>query len=283
MLQQKPDVHEYADFREYLKDLFSHFKTSDKRFSHRFIADKVRASSTGWFSDIISGRITLTGAFIPRIMKVMKLSPAESDYFKLLVLCNQASSLDEKNMYLEALLSVCKSRSKVISKEQFAYYSKWYYPAIRELLFYLDFKDDYQKLAKLLNPPIRHTEAKNAIAMLCDLDLIAPDARGFLKPRDSIVKKDTSFKSIHWANYQKAALELSSEAIERFTKEDRDISSVIVCLSKESMEEAKNEIKKLRKKLLVLSESDSKRNRVFQCNVQLFPVTKPHLNAEEGI
>jgi uncharacterized protein (TIGR02147 family) len=283
MNQTRPSIYEYSDFRVFLKDLYSHYKESDRHFSQRFIADKVKATSSGWFSDIVSGRISLTGAYIPKITKVMKMNNQEADFFKLLVDCNQASTLEEKNIYLETLLAVKKSGSVVLSKEQFDYYSKWYYPAIRELLFFYDFTDDYQKLAKLLKPSIRPADAKNAITILANLGLIAPDPNGFLKPVDIIVKKDPSFGQIYWANYQKAALALSSDAIERHAKDERDISSVIFCLSPESMEKAKHEIGKLRKKLLALSETDIKRDRVFQCNIQLFPVTKKQVSVKEGI
>jgi uncharacterized protein (TIGR02147 family) len=283
MDKPRPSIYEYSDFRAFLKDLYSHYKVSDRHFSQRFIADKVQATSSGWFSDIISGRITLTGAYIPKVIKVFKMNNPEADFFRLLVDCNQASTLEEKNMYLEVLLSAKKSGSVVLSKDQFDYYSKWYYPAIRELLFFYDFTDDYQKLARVLNPAIRPAEAKNAIAILSNLGLIAPDKNGFFKPVDTIVKKDSSFGQIYWANYQKTAIALSSEAIERHAKDERDISSVIFCMSAESMGQAKHEIGKLRKKLLALSETDTNRNRVFQCNIQLFPVTKEQIPVKGGI
>ena len=214
---QRPDIQEYTDFRLYLKNMYLFYKAKDRYFSQRYISNKVRAASTGWFSDIVSGRITLTNSYIPQLAKVMKLTDAEKEHFKLLADCNQASTLEEKNMHLEALLSARKTGTMLVNKEQFIFYSTWYYPAIRELLFYYDFKDDYQKLAKHLKPSIRPSQAKKAISILKNLGFISENSRGYLKPRDVILKKDTSFSTIHWANFQRASLALSSEAIDRFT------------------------------------------------------------------
>jgi uncharacterized protein (TIGR02147 family) len=65
-----------------------------------------------------------------------------------------------------------------------------------------------------------------------------------------------------------------TETIDRFPKDQRDISEVCIPLSESSFAEVKDEIDKLRKKLLVLSEQDTSHNRVFQCAIQLFPPTE---------
>jgi len=279
---KKPDIYTYTDFRCYLKDLHAFQKNGDKKFSHRFIASKVRASSTGWFSDVLSGRINLTATYITRLLSVFKLPDEEAEYFRALVDCNQSSSLEEKNRYLELLLEGKKHGAKVVSKEQFAYYSTWYIPVIRELLFFYDFNGDYKKLAQTVRPAIRVAEARNAIEILKELQFVASDSRGFLKPKDAILRKETSFKSIHWANFQKSAVNLAAEAIDLFSKEERDISSVLVSLSPETLEIAREEVIHLRKKLLKLSEADKKRNTVYQCNIQLFPTSRRYQKSEKG-
>jgi uncharacterized protein (TIGR02147 family) len=262
MTTQKPEIYSYSDFRHYLKDLYTFQKKTDKRYSHRFIATKVRATSSGWFSDVISGRINLTATYISRLISVFKLPVAEADYFRALVDCSQSTNLEDKNRYLELLLENRKSGAKTVTREQFIYYSTWYIPVIRELLFFYDFNGDYRKLARMLRPPIRVAEARGAIDILKELQFIEPDANGNLKPKDAILRKESSFKSLQWANFQKSAMELATEAIDHFNREERDISSVLVSLSPETMRIAKDEVARLRKKLLKLSEADQHRNTV---------------------
>jgi uncharacterized protein (TIGR02147 family) len=143
----KPDIYAYADYREYLKDLYAFLKKENRRFSHRYIASKVQATSAGWFSDVISGRINLTSNYVSRLATVFKLTNSETEYFRALVSCNQTKNLEEKNRYLELLMANRKTGATIVSKERFMYYSTWYIPVIREMLFFYDFIDDYKALA----------------------------------------------------------------------------------------------------------------------------------------
>jgi uncharacterized protein (TIGR02147 family) len=67
-------------------------------------------------------------------------------------------------------------------------------------------------------------------------------------------------------------MELGLGALDRYNKEERDISSVTVSLSSETYQNACKEIKRLRQKLLSMSLNDKKGEKVYQCNVQFFPV-----------
>ncbi len=274
MKPQKPDIFDYTDFRTYLNDAYTSLKSQDNKYSHRFIANYVNASSAGWFSNIISGRIRMTSTYLMRLAKLFHLKNPERDYFELLVNYEQAGSIEEKNIYVDKILSLKGVKPAVISRDQFDFYNYWYISTIRELLFIFDFKDDFKSLAKQLNPPIKVQEAKKAVKILQSLQLIKINSKGYYKPNDPVILKDPNFKTVHWANLMKAKSNLGTEAIEQFDKNERDISEVYVPLSHGGFEEIREEIKTLRKKILALSEKDKNRNTVYQCNIQLFPLTK---------
>jgi uncharacterized protein (TIGR02147 family) len=73
------NIYFYSDFRIYLRDYYRSRKSRDRKFSHRFIQDKVGANSAGWFADIISGRIALTSSFRVRLARLLELQPKEED------------------------------------------------------------------------------------------------------------------------------------------------------------------------------------------------------------
>jgi uncharacterized protein (TIGR02147 family) len=50
------DIHEYADYRPLLRDLYLERKRKDARFSYRFIANKAGFRSAGFFPQIIQGK-----------------------------------------------------------------------------------------------------------------------------------------------------------------------------------------------------------------------------------
>lgn len=269
----KPSILNYSDYKTFLNDIYVFKKSENRSFSHRFISQKVGASSAGWFSNIVSGRISLTGTHLLRLCKLLDLSLKDIEYFELLVKYEQAGSIEEKEICYKKISSIKGIHSKIINKESFDLYNYWYITAIRELLFIYNFKDDYSALSKKLTPSIKIPEAKKAIKTLNALKLIKPNKNGFLKPSDPIILKDTGFKTVHWAKVIRAKSLLAYDAVYNFKKNERDLSEVYMPLSAEGFKEAQKEIETLRKKLLAISEKDKDRNQIFQCNFQLFPLS----------
>ncbi len=270
-----PDLFTYTDYRQLLKDIYAHRKEADHRFSHRYIAIKVGATSSGWFSDIVNNRINLTRTYMVNLCKLLAFTSRESDFFELLVNYNQAATLDEKNVCFHKILTFRDVSGSLVNKEQFEYFSKWYLTAIRELLLFHDFKrSDYQEIGRLLDPSIRAADAKKALELLFKLGLIEEKSGGILKPVEETVVKDSAFKSVYWANFMVSMMKLAMESVDRHEASQRDISAVTVGLSSESLKTARMEIAALRQKLLALSEQDKKTDIVYQCNIQLFPLSR---------
>jgi uncharacterized protein (TIGR02147 family) len=265
---------EYADYRLFLKDFYEWAHSKDRNFSHRLIASKVGSASSGWFSDILKSRQNLTGSQIIKLAALLKLSEKQADYFESLVHFSQSTSLDEKNRYYRKLIALRGPDAKVVGLDRFQYYSKWYYSAIRELLFFFDFQGDHSALARKLNPPIRAAEAAEAIKLLESLDFIRKDAQGRFRPLESTLRKDGSFKSLFAVNFLKANMELGIAALEKFPKEERHISAMTLSYSKPFLAKAVAEIEALRNRLLALMEEDSNPEKVYQMNLQLFPLTQ---------
>lgn len=272
---EKPIVFDYVNYRKFFHDTYLYLKSIDKKYSHRYITQKVSASSNGWLADIISGRINITPTFVIRIAKLFGLKQREQNFLENIIGYAHAGSIDEREMYLQKIMSCKEIKTSIILKDQFKFYSTWYIPAIREHLFKYNFTNDYAELANKLNPKITIAEAKKAIKILVATKLIKKTSNGFYKPIDPVIKKDNNFKSIYWYLYMKSNINLSLEALSRFPKrEERNISAVTMMLSEEGLQKASECIDGLRKELLKISEEDRKKDKVYQCNIQLFPLTK---------
>jgi uncharacterized protein (TIGR02147 family) len=269
-----PRVYEYTDYRSYLRDVYTIRKKNDRGFSHRFISNCVGASSSGWFSDILNGRITLTKTFLTPLLQLLELRPREADFFELLVAYNQAENLEEKNRYLQKIIAFKDIEPLLINKNQFDFYRTWYFTALRELLLYYRFDGDYATLSQLCDPPIKPTEARQAIETLISIGLIAENETGVLRPVDKTVSKDSAFQSVHWRNFVVAMMNLAIESVDRHKAEERDLSSVTVGLSETALAIARQEVALLRKRLLALSEQVAKPDKIYQCNFQIFPLTQ---------
>lgn len=274
MDQPKVDIFAYADYRLFLQDHYLRRKAADPKFSQRFIMDKVGASSPSWFNDIVKGRINLTGTFLVRLGQLLRLKAKEQDYFETLVHYQQAASLDEKNRYMEKLMSFRDLKMDVLGKEKFEFYAHWYYTTVRELLFFYDFDGDHAKLARKLRPAIRKEQAVRAIELLEKLDLIRKRAGGHYRPTSANLIKDSRFKSDYIANFIKANIELALNAFERVPSDQRDMSTVTLALSPKGFEEVKAELKGLRRRFLEIAERDASPDTVYQCNLHVFPTTQ---------
>lgn len=269
-----PNIFLYADFRVYLADYYRARKGADKNFSHRFIAEKVGAHSTGWFSDIIKGRLNLAGVQLVPLARLLQLRPNEIDYFEALVSYGQSGSLEEKTRHFQKMLAFKEVRSEIVGIEKLEFYSKWYHSALRELLFFYPFRGDYAALARKLSPPIRQSEAMQSVELLSRLGFVEANGIGGVKAKEATLKKDSSFPSAILAQFLKCNMELAIEALDRYSKDERDVSALTISLSEEAFKKVKEEIRALRKRILAMTEVDMHPTKVYQCNFQFFPMSQ---------
>jgi len=269
-----PDLYSYIDYRKFLKDYYEEQKARDPKFSHRYFTMKVGFSSSGYFSDVLAGKKNLSGAFMLKFAKALKLGKEEEEYFLNLVQFNQGKTLEEKNRYYEKMMTTGKVKVDIVDRDKHEYFSSWQYSAVREALHYMSFSDDYKTLAKSLNPPISAKDAKKAIDVLASLGLIARDQAGDWRPTSGNLKMGGEFDALSLSNYHKSTLELAVRALDAFPAAQRGFSTLTLPLSEDKIRKAKLAIKNLRMYLLALAENGTKADRVYQFNFQMFPVTK---------
>ena len=126
-------LHAYLDFRQYLKDWYAEQKRINPRYSHRLFARKAGLTSTGFFSEVISGKRQLTQAAVLRFGKALKLNAQDQAGFECLVAFNQAKTMDERNHHYGRLMGMRGSRVDIVGSERYEFYRHWRNAAIREL------------------------------------------------------------------------------------------------------------------------------------------------------
>jgi uncharacterized protein (TIGR02147 family) len=269
----KLNFFDYFDYRALMRDLYKERKAQDSGFSYRFIARKAGFSSAGFFTKILQGTSNISLPLIFRFAEVFKLTKAQTDYFELLVLFNQATLNTEKRHYFEKIVAMRKSKVKTLDPAQFELFNKWYYVAVREILDVHLFRDDYKELAKKVHPPIKPSEAKDAIETLEKLGLIRRDPNGYYKRLDAIVSSGDEWQSLAIQKYQSETIELAREALYAVPKTHRDISTLTLSISESSLQRMKERIKECRRELLDIAKADENADRVYQLNLQLFPLS----------
>ena len=264
-------VFEYSDYRKFLLDFYWEKKASQKGFSHRYIAEKVGFKSGGHFSQILSGTANISINFIERLAGFLDLKKRESIYFQSMVLFNQAKNLNDKKRFFEKMMSFKESLVRTVSAQEYEFYDKWHYTAIRELLSFYPFTGDYEELSRMLMPAISAADARHAIELLDRLKLIVRDGAGQYRPTESLITTGYEAQSVCINNFVVNTLELAKCAIDNFDKKDRNFSWVALSASPKGYQAIVEELRQSRQ----MAEADPAPQNVVQVNFQVFPLSKP--------
>ena len=266
---------EYLNYRDYLRDYYEHKKREHAFYSFRLFSQKAGFTSPNFFKLVIDGKRNLSKESAFKFSKALGHKKKEADYFENLVFFNQSKTLEEKNNYLANLMKFRKkSDPQKIEESEYAYYSNWYNPAIRELVTAIDFKGDYKKLGRSVVPAISASDAEKAVGLLLELGFIRKDGKGTYSKTMASLTTGPQVRSIAVANYHKAMMARASESIERFPADKRDISSLTISVSEGTFSAIVAKIAEIRREFLEMSDADKNSRKVIQVNFQVFPISQ---------
>ncbi len=269
------NVFEYLDYRQLLKDLYENNKKKLSTFSYRFIGQKVGFKSAGFFTNILQGKRNISNNIIFKFAELFKFNKKETEYFELLVLYDQAKEHSRKKYYFEKLLSMRKSKVHELTAEQYQYFDKWYNVAVRELLNYFPFRGDFNQLGKMINPSISASEARKSVELLLKLGLIEEKDDHTYRVTNKTVTSYPHVPLVAIHNFQLTTMDLGKEAIDRFPKDKRSISTLTLSLSTETYKAIEEKLAIFRRDVLDLVKNDRNRiDRVYQFNFQIYPLSE---------
>jgi uncharacterized protein (TIGR02147 family) len=211
---------------------------------------------------------------VKKFIEYFSFDQQEAEYFETLVHFIKAKSDKESKLFFEKLLSFKELKTNVLTSDQYEFYRKWYYSAIRSLLQFYDFHGDYKELAELLTPPISVKEAKQAIKLLERLQLIRRDASGRYELVDKAITTGSEWRSLAIQSFQEETIEMAKESLARHKKEQRDISTITMNIGPEDLQRLKELTQQFRNTVIRYVNDNASPENVYQMNVQLYPLTK---------
>jgi uncharacterized protein (TIGR02147 family) len=269
-----PDIVGYAEYRFYLRDLYQAIKAKDKHFSHRYINAKCKARSSGWFGDILSGRLRLKSIHLVHIAAVFKLDKRTQEFLAALVDIERAEDSAERVAAMERWFALKGPRQEPVEADRFAFFEHWYHLAIREVINLISFDGDFSALGARLLPKISEAEAQNAYDLLRRLGMVLPRSRNHRATDFPVLVKAPDGEARQWSRIVRDLMRLAPLALDTLSKEERNFSALTLSLSPEGMRKAGDAISDLRKKLLIIADKDRGQNRVYQALFQVFPLTE---------
>lgn len=268
------NVFDFTDYRAFLKAYFQERKKNDRKFSHRWLARQLDLSTSNLLWLVIQSRRNLTAELCHRLSEVFKLSRRESEYFESMVNFMQAKTNREKNLYFSRM-ALLRKKLKIdrIEERQYEYYTNWYNPVIRELVTNPAFNGDPETLCKVLQPSITPSQAKRSIELLLRLGMIKKQVGRYVQI-SPLLSTGPEVNSLAIVNFHRAMGGLATEALDRFSKNERNITSSTLYITGEVYKQMVKKIEDLRRELLAMADSVKQGERVYQANFQLFPVSR---------
>jgi uncharacterized protein (TIGR02147 family) len=272
-----PEIYHYIDYRAYLKDCFDERKKKNRNFSHQYFARKAGIKSTGFVLHVIKGERNLTRPVMLKIARAIGLNSKQTQYFEDIVFFDQARSQSEKDYYFGRITEKRnKIKVKTLDDRQYEFYSAWYHSVIRELITMAKTNQETQLLSKLLVPPVSAKQVRKSLNLQKELGILKKKQSGGYVQTAPFISGGGPVRNVAVINFQKAMLKHAIEAWDRFENREISMNTVTFCMSEDLLERVKQEIRDFKKKLFqIIGEEKKKPERVFQLNLNLFPVTKP--------
>jgi uncharacterized protein (TIGR02147 family) len=268
-------IFEYVDYRQFLRDFYAAQKAKSRAFSHRAFSRKAGLRSSNFLSLVMKGERDLSAEMAPRFAKACGLSKREADFFCDLVAYGQAKTTDEKQRWHERLARFRKFReAHRLVGEQTAYHAHWYMPAIRELVGLPGFTEAPRWIASALEPAISERQAAEALETLCRLGLLLRDERGKLRQAQALLTTGPGPLGHQVFVYHHGMIDLAKRALDHLPREERDISSLTLCVAESALPLLKRRLREFRQELLQLAEQEASPERVVQLNFQMFPLSR---------
>jgi uncharacterized protein (TIGR02147 family) len=137
----------------------------------------------------------------------------------------------------------------------------------------LDWKDDFDLLAKSLVPRIKKSEARESVAFLLKSGFLEKNFEGRYSQREPAITSGSEVCSLGIRAYNKFMAERAVQAVEEFPTTERDIQSVTVGISREGYGLIKQEMQEFIGRIIRIVDDDSRAEQVYNVNVHLFPLS----------
>lgn len=270
-----PRVHDFFDYREYLRAYFDAKKAMSPHFSHRVFAREAGLGSQSYLSMVIERKRNLSMKSLPKFIDGLKLVGRERSDFETLVRYDQCDDLEEKSRLFSELLKLRADRSELfdLERERFEFLSQWHAVAIYVLVGLQGFQHDPEWVSRTLGRKITSAQAKDALALLNRLGLIVENEGVWRQVLGAITVKDNT-RAMAVARYHEAHVRLAFEALKKLPLEQREMAGATISIPASHLDELKEKIRAFRRELNTWSSSFQDSDQVFQVNLQLFPLSE---------
>lgn len=284
-MQQAPNVTEYMDYRKYLADFYAYRREQTKKdirpYSYQMFSAAANIKSPQYLRLIIDGKRNLSDDMIGKFSKALNLNREGTEELKSLVHYTQATDPSERNRFLKDLMEKRvnqKIKSGEIDSKAFEKVPGWVAWILYSMTDVKGVNFEISQLKQLLGEKATQDEIHEALNKLLESGQLVrdPETHEIKKSRPLMENADNIPVALV-RKLQAELLYLGMESLFQDDPTDREFGTVTLSMTEKEFEEIKFKLRQIRKQMTKdnsIARSQSAGERIYQLNIQLFPVTK---------
>lgn len=283
-LKEQPVLGAYTDYRLFLKDFFEfrrdQTKHSRRPYSYAMFSAAADIKSPNYLKLVIEGKRNLSEAMAKKFSKAMNLTRQEMDEFVALVDFTQTENPLERNQKLKVLSDLRvgkKLKAGEINQDTWEKVPSWVAWALHALTDQKDVSANFESLYSHLRRKAKPEVVKRCLDKLMESGELSVSPDGKLEKGRLLMSGSENVPVDLVRKIQSELIYLGLESLAQDSPQDREFGAMTVALTEEEFEQLKFELRQFRKrwtKDILVKRQQSKGDRVFQLNIQLFPLSE---------
>ena len=281
---QAPELANFMDYRLFLSAYYNFRRDQTKNalrpYNYAVFSAAADIKSPNYLKMIIDGRRNLSEDMIGKFAKAVGLSKEQTEEFKLLVLFTQTSDPAQRNIYLRHLNESRvqqKLKSGEIDRKTWDKVPNWVAWILYTMIDQKGVDFDPETLRGLLRGKASVDEIQTALnSLFVSGELVKDPITGEVKKAHALMDSADEVPVALVRKLQAQLMYLGLESLFHDAPTEREFGSLTLSLTKPEFEELKFQLRKMRKSIHkdnAIHRMNSKGEKVYQLNIQLFPLT----------
>lgn len=281
---KEPAISAYSDYREYLRDFYDYklhlHRNSFGQYNYKTFSAAADIKSPNYLKLIIEGERNLSVATTKKFAKALGLDKEGTDEFLLLVQYGQSLDPLERNRCLKAL-SEFRTKKRIksgeLNSEKHQSSPPWVSWILHAMSEQRDVNFSIDSLRDTLQGKVSNDDIRKALQQLFDSGALQLDPETGKAKKGIVPLQQEELTAEAVRRIQSDLMYLGMEALLNGKASEREIGTLTVCMTEDEFEKVKFELRHLRKRILkdaLVNRERGPGDRVYQLNIQMFPVTK---------
>lgn len=279
-----PQVSEYMNYRQYLADWFAarreQTKSDIRPYGYPMFSAAADIKSPNYLKMIIDGRRNLSEDMIGKFGKALGLHKEQTEELRYMVRSSQAADPAERNEALRKLSEMRverKLKTGEIDRKTWEKVPNWVAWVLYAMVDQEGASFDMASLKALLRGKASENDITEALnGLLASGELTRDEKTGEIVRSRHLIENADDVPVALIRKLQSQLMLLGLESLYQDSATEREFGTLTMSMTKAEFDEVKFKLRQMRKAIHkdnAIARTKEKGERVYQLNIQLFPVT----------